>query len=110
MKLLILAALTVFLYGCAPKEVPPETVVPETTAAETVIQETVAIEVEAQALAPAPEPALPVILECTAPGLEVSACDFAVVDYSNRADGYVMVCYTAETEKRLKVRLTNTTT
>lgn len=55
MKLLLLAVLTAFLYSCA-GQAPSETVVPET----------ILMEEEAVALSPAPEPALSVILECTA--------------------------------------------
>lgn len=32
-------------------------------------------------------------------------CDAAVVDYSNTKDGYIMVCYHGETDRRLKVLL-----
>ena len=108
MKLLILAVFAVLLSGCAAREIPePE---PAASLAVTEPVETISVEVEAAALAPAPEPALPVILECTAPGLEREEREFAVIDYSNRSDGYVMVCYTGQTEKRLKVRVTNKTT
>lgn len=108
MKLLILAVFAVLLSGCAAREIPE----PEAAASLAVTEpvETISVEVEAAALAPAPEPALPVILECTAPGLEREEREFAVIDYSNRSDGYVMVCYTGQTEKRLKVRVTNKTT
>ena len=108
MKLLILAVFAVLLFGCAARELPE----PEPAASLVVTEpvETISVEAEAAALAPAPEPALPVILDCTAPGLEREEREFAVIDYSNRSDGYVMVCYTGQTEKRLKVRVTNKTT
>ncbi len=41
----------------------------------------------------------------TAPGVLVKSCDAAVIDYSNTADGYVMICHTQKTTKRLKVQL-----
>ncbi len=41
-----------------------------------------------------------------AAGKEVEENEKAVVDYSNTSDGYVMVNYTAETDKRLKVQVT----
>lgn len=111
MKLLFLAILTVFLYGCTAEAAPAETTVPETTLQETTLPpETIAAEEEAAALMEAPEPALPVILQCSAPGAEVSVSDTAEVDFSNQADGYVMVRYTAETEKRLKVRVSRQST
>lgn len=112
MRLLILAVLTLFLYGCGAEAA--ETTVTETTTApaETAVTvpETIAVEVEAEAMVEAPEPAVPVILQCSAPGVDVSVSGSAEVDYSNRADGYVMVRYGAETEKRLKVRVSRQTT
>ena len=110
MKLPIVLLLTLFLSGCAAQAAPVETTVPETTVAETAVPETIAVEEEAEAMMEAPEPALPVILECSAPGVDVAVSDAAEIDYSNRADGYVMVRYTAETEKRLKVRVSRQTT
>lgn len=110
MKLLFLVILAVALSGCGAREVPAATTEAVETAAVTEPAETIRPEAEAVALAPAPEPAIAVILECTAPGLETAESDVAIVDYSNRAEGYVMVCYTAQTEKRLKVRVTNKTT
>jgi len=105
MKLLPVVLLTVFLLGCGAREKPEET-----TAAATVPPETVAAAWEAEALAPAPEPAIPVILECIPSGERTDSCETAQVDYSHAEEGYVMVRYTAETEKRLKVRICNTTT
>ena len=40
-----------------------------------------------------------------ASGVLVKSNDYARIDYSNTKDGYVMVCYTADTDKRLKVRV-----
>lgn len=51
-----------------------------------------------------------ILLEPTAPGQLQETCSEAVVDYSNTADGYVMVCYTGETDKRLKVQVKGPTT
>ena len=39
------------------------------------------------------------------PGTLVAENKKAVIDYSNTQDGYVMVCYTADTSKRLKVQV-----
>lgn len=61
------------------------------------------IQQEAQAL-PA-EPALVHSATCVAAGELVKENDEAAIDYSNTADGYVMVCYTAETERRLKAQV-----
>ena len=48
---------------------------------------------------------LPDILQATAPGELVAEHSTAVIDYSNTADGYVMVLYRAETGKTLKVQV-----
>lgn len=58
----------------------------------------------------AEEPALPDVLEPEASGVTVEENEKAVIDYSNIADGYVMVKFTAETEKRLKVQVKGPTT
>ena len=58
---------------------------------------------------PAP-PAIPDILEPVAPGELAMVTDFVTIDYSNTADGYVMICYTEETTQRLKVQIRGTTT
>ena len=40
-----------------------------------------------------------------ASGELVKSNDYAIIDYSNTDDGYVMVCYTAQTSQRLKVQV-----
>lgn len=67
--------------------------------------ESVDIAEEAVALSDAPVPAVSVVLQPEAPGLQETRCDEAVVDHSHTEDGYVMVRFTAETDKRLKVRI-----
>ena len=49
--------------------------------------------------------AAPAFLEATAPGVMVEENEKVKVDYSNMADGYVMVLYKAETNKKLKVQI-----
>lgn len=68
----------------APQTVPTEAAPPETTVPETMAA---------------------VVPEADAAGLLQSSCETAVIDYSHTEEGYVMACYTAETEKRLKLRL-----
>jgi len=58
----------------------------------------------------AEEPAIPDILEPEASGTAVQENEKAIIDYSHIPDGYVMVKYTAETEKRLKARVVGPTT
>ena len=45
-----------------------------------------------------------------AAGTEVEKNEKAVVDYSNTGDGYVMVNYTAKTDRRLKVQVAGPST
>lgn len=49
-------------------------------------------------------------LTTEAPGTLVKQNQYAVIDYSNTKDGYVMVQYTASTDKRLKVQVKGPTT
>ena len=110
---LLLSAL--LLTGCAGEVPPPETL-PETVAVQTqpVLAEpteapepeTIFAEQEAQAMAEEPPPpAVPVVLAAQASGERVQRCEAAEVDHSHTEDGYVMVRFTAQTEKRLKVLL-----
>lgn len=57
-----------------------------------------------------PEPPSGIVLEPEAPGTLEARCADAVVDYSNTADGYVMVRYLGQTDKRLKVLVKGPTT
>lgn len=54
--------------------------------------------------------ALPDILKPEASGVLVEETDRAVIDYSNTADGYVMVRFKEEITKRLKVQVKGPTT
>jgi len=63
----------------------------------------VALKQEAEAL-PA-DAAVPFSATTVASGELVESSEEAVIDYSNTEDGYVMVCYTAETENRLKAQV-----
>lgn len=56
------------------------------------------------------EPALPTYTVPTASGVQVSRNDRAEIDYSNTADGYVMVRFTGSTDKRLKAQVIGPTT
>lgn len=111
---LLLAAL---LTGCAGNLASQETTAQETSVSaetvppETLLPETIAIAVEAEAMAEEPPPpAVPVVLTPEASGEKRESCDVAEVDYSHTEDGYVMVRFTGDTEKRLKVLLKGPTT
>lgn len=67
------------------------------------------IEIEDELVALDGEPALDTALTPMASGTLVSSGDKATIDYSNTSDGYVMVQYTAETEQKLKARVTGPT-
>lgn len=71
--------------------------------------ELIMLEDEAVALSEAPA-ALPELLLPEAPGISVKNGAKAKIDYSNTEDGYVMVQYTATTQKRLKVQVKGPTT
>ncbi|MBE6030219.1 MAG: transglutaminase domain-containing protein [Clostridiales bacterium] len=77
---------------------------PEYLVADTVEIAEVNIEEEAVALSEAPA-ALPSVLSVTAPGILVKENSKARIDYSNTADGYIMIKYTQETSKRLKAQV-----
>ena len=67
------------------------------------------LEEETVALAEGPA-ALDTVLQPEATGVLTKENEKAVIDYSNTEDGYVMVCYTAETNKRLKAQVKGPTT
>lgn len=118
MKQMLLLFLTLLLVGCAPRTAPVQTMPPETTAAPTVptTEPTVTeatigdVSQEAEGLMEAPAPALPVILQCDAPGILEERGESGVIDYSNASDGYIMIRYFGTEGKRLKVRLSGPTT
>ncbi len=110
-RLFLLTFLIFFLMGCAPQE---ETAAVQAGAfVPAVTVHALSAEVlarEAEALREAPLPAVPVILESTAPGTEEERCGSAVIDFSNHSQGYVMAQYFGTTDARLKLRVTGPTT
>lgn len=104
--------------GNAPAETPEALVfdgepVPELTEdapfIDVVELEDIEIEEETVALSES-APALPTLLVPVASGTATKGNENAVIDYSNTADGYVMVQYTAQTEKKLKAQVKGQTT
>lgn len=81
--------------------------VPETTAKP---QESQAISQEGKTLEEILRPAQITILHPVASGTLTKSSTEAIVDYSNYADGYVMVRYTQSTAARLKVKIEGPTT
>ena len=113
MGILLALAVILIIPGCA-REAPAETSAVQSCIADiTPLQFDVtaaterevppAVETEAQAL-PA-EAAIVHSATAVASGALVKSCEEAVIDYSNTADGYVMVRYTATTDRRLKVQV-----
>lgn len=103
----MITCLALLLCGCAEQTEP----VP-TQAAVPVVTETMEaiIEAEAAAMAEAPSPAVSIVLEPEPSGEKEERCADAVMDYSHTEDGYVMVRYTGQTDKRLKVLVKGPTT
>lgn len=64
-----------------------------------------AVKEEAVIVEEAPEAAVSIVLEPKASGKLVEENSKAIIDYSNTRDGYVMVKYTADTQKKLKTQI-----
>ena len=113
-RIVLFFALFLLLCGCGRQEqetpAPVPTAAPTMAATEPPVTMPPAVEAEALALVEAPEPAVSVVLEAFPSGRLEKRCDEAVVDYSHTEDGYVMARYTAQTEKRLKLRIIGPTT
>ncbi len=105
-KIIYCLCLFLFAAGCGGEdtEKPNPTMSPQITGATSSDQMSLGGEVFPEA------PALPDILRPEASGVSVEESDRAVIDYSNTADGYVMVRLKEETEKRFKVQVKGTTT
>jgi len=97
------------LTGCAAKPADGQLSGGEVAYTDQMEMEEVVLEEEAVALAEAPA-AVFEIRTAEASGKLVKQNREAVIDYSNTADGYVMVRYTAQTAQRLKVQVKGTTT
>ena len=96
--------LAMLLTGCGDAPEPTEMATRPTME----IVETVpipAVKAEAAALAEEVPPPTGVVLEPEASGTREERSDVAVVDYSHAEDGYIMVSYFGETDRRLKVLL-----
>lgn len=93
----------------APEPIVTPVVVPEEAVADVTVVGEVILAEEAVALSETPA-ALPVQLSAVASGVKVKENSKAVIDYSNTAEGYVMVRYTGQTQQRLKAQVKGPTT
>ena len=112
-RIIAFAMAALLLTGCSAC---PESAAADTTTVRTLPTETTEADRETTAATQAPliaeeaavlqaEPAIVHTATCVAPGELVEENNSAVIDYSNTEEGYVMVCYTAETDRRLKVQV-----
>ena len=106
-KFVAAAALLALLSGCG-RNVPPEQTHP--SALQYTKPEGHSAEMEFTRLAAPPKPAAAFVPEPDAPGTAQEQSADAVIDYSNAADGYVMVRFLTETDTRLKVLVKGPTT
>ena len=111
--LLTAALLVAVLSSCALREEPApkekeELAIPAEMVADVTPMEVV-LEDEAVPLAESPA-ALPVQVSAVPSGTVVKQNSKAVIDYSNTADGYIMVKFTAQTTQRLKAQVKGPTT
>ena len=106
----ILLLVLLLLCGCAKEaDTPPQTAAP-TTVRTIPTAETMDAAAELAAVTEPPEPPTAMVPEAEASGELEQRCEKAVVDYSHTEEGYVMVLFSAETDKRLKVLLKGPTT
>ncbi|MCI8423578.1 MAG: transglutaminase domain-containing protein [Lawsonibacter sp.] len=108
MKWMPLVLAVCLLCACAPAQ-PGESGAEETIYVDQVVMEEISLEDEAVPLAASPV-AQDTMLLPVASGTVVKRTDRAVIDYSNVADGYVMVQFTASTDKPLRVQIVGPTT
>lgn len=109
-RIFAVTLMVLLLCGCGqkPEAIPEESrtepaAVTELPPVETAPPETVDSSLEAQAILQEPPKPASVVLMPEASGLLEQRCEEAVIDYSHTENGYVMVRYTAQTDKRLKV-------
>ena len=112
--LLLLAVPAIFLSSCAKKntddtqapDAPPK---PGQTQEGSGAKQDI-VDEELSVLMGAAQAAIPDILEPVASGELVAQNEYVTIDYSNTQDGYVMVCFHADTTKKLKTQITGATT
>ena len=118
---LLLSLSILLLAGCGQAEAPsaetmPQATAPElSTAGQQIYVDMVQLQIpdpnmEMVVVIDAKEAALADILEPVASGELVMQTEKVTIDYSNTADGYVMIQYTAQTQRRLKVQVKSGTT
>ncbi len=121
LKLFCLILAVLLLSGCGKEEIPETGEPAAESVAETISPEELqnayvdAVEMEIQEpeveiIIEATEAAIPDILEPEDSGELVMQNERAIIDYSNTSDGYAMVRFIGETQRRLKVQIKGTRT
>ena len=107
--LFLLIFLTVFLlFGCSCGSSSEED--SQDSAAKSIVLDQAAVEQEAKALQTSLQPAQSLVIKPEASGKAVEENQYAKVDYSNASEGYVMVQYTAASDKKLKSQVVGPST
>ena len=109
-KILLIVPLVLFLFGCSPQPQLSDGVenIPKENYIDLSAADYINIDDEAVALSGS-APSMPIDLTVKTGSLQVSN-DKAVIDYSNGFDGYIMVQFTGDTDKRIKVLIKGPTT
>ena len=107
--LFLLSAMCSFiLFGCSCGSSSNES--SEDSASKTLVLDQAAVEQEAKALQTSLQPAQSNVIKPQATGKNVEENQYAKVDYSNASDGYVMVQFTAASDKKLKSQVVGPST
>lgn len=107
--LFLLSAMCSFiLFGCSCGSSSNES--SEDSSSKTLVLDQAAVEQEAKALQTSLQPAQSNVIKPQATGKAVEENQYAKVDYSNASDGYVMVQFTAASDKKLKSQVVGPST
>jgi len=100
----------VFLCGCSRDAAAPAATEQAEQSLQQETADTVPLPVTQPPEEQLPAPPVSIVLRPEPSGTARISCEDAVIDYSHAEDGYVMVCYTGQTESRLKVQTTDSKT
>ena len=104
--LFLLILLTfLLLFGCSSSDQESED-----SSAKSIVLDQAAVEQEAKALQTTLQPAQSLVIKPEPSGKAVEENQYARIDYSNASEGYVMVQYTAASDKKLKSQVVGPST